>query len=577
MIAVMIVFACHEIGSGATETGIRGSGVTGTTSTTTTTTTGGIRRRQETQDVIQSRQSKPHRLDMSQDRILFPSSGKQSPPKGEENVSRKKEHRHHASPVAVPPVSSDAADAASTGMKGGSVERKTARIDAHSSLTSIHATDFNELKGRYGYFPPSMFRDFMQDARDRTYNTLYGSIDAKGMFRPANHLPSYKQSLGSPIGQGIPFNTVGGSSEGTVLSLSDGKPIPDYDTAKSQGIMTDVTSYTPSYHTSGSGESERQQRKNRQVQIGETLSSLSSSQSEQPGTGRSNQRSLGLLSHMLHPSAMIAPPVIMASPYHHFTPEMMPLMMPPFHSPFHSMLPLHQLDHLYPYGRPFMPFMNPLMAHEAAFGFGGMMPPAYPGLYGMGMYGPGMGMYHRSNTDAGRESGSSFHHPAPSNSHASQIHLTGGVYPPVRQPFTSPFPHSGHHSPDHSPANHQHHYPHDPLHQQQQQHRQHSSPLFPSRIPGSQFPYSFLPTPYPYSSESKPDLSSAPSSASSHKHHDDGPSGWQGVDESRSTPHLPSRPQTMSGSAQTAEHNPSTGQSLVFPFIRQRSDVRKTA
>lgn len=58
--------------------------------------------------------------------------------------------------------------------------------------------DYPDLKGRYNYFPPSMFVNYEQEARDKIYNTIHGQIDANGFFLPANQLrgssPNYQKS-----------------------------------------------------------------------------------------------------------------------------------------------------------------------------------------------------------------------------------------------------------------------------------------------------------------------------------------------------------------------------------------------
>lgn len=445
------------------------------------------------------------------------------------------------------------------------VERKSDHSEAHSSsLTPVHAADYNELRGKYGYFPPSMFRDFMHDARARTFNTLYGSIDSNGMFHPANHL-AHKQSsssssslpMGSAPGPGSqshhnPFYSTGGSPAESLSQGSSHSPPSQYFDGSHK--MTESGTYTPSYHTASSGGESAlgsRERKNRQIEIGETLSSASNRQ------GEGNQRSLGLLSHLMHhhPHGFIPPHMMMMPPppMHHFGHEMMPFM-PPFHAPFHSMLPLHQLDHMYSYGRPFLPYMSPMMGYDA---FGMMQPPAYPGM-GIGY----PGMYHRSNGD-----GIDAVSPASSGSHASKIHLSGGIYPPSRHPHHPRHPADPSHmharyQPSHLSPHHQHQVPAQPF------------PL-PSHSPPPRtlFPYSFQPTPSS-APESRPDLAS---SSSSHKH--DKHAAWIDEDEGRggSSPILPSRPRSASQVREEYEkamiHNASKlTASPFFPPYKRRED-----
>ena len=172
-------------------------------------------------------------LHHQQQQVLFPPSAKQS--------HRQQEDQHHRSSAFT------------------AAERKTDQSEVRSShsstsLTPVHAADYNELRGRYGYFPPSMFRDFMDDARARTFNTLYGSIDSKGMFHPANHL-AHKQSsssLAAALGSGSqsqhnPFDSAAGSP---AESLSQGSthfppPTPYQDSKK----VTSSGTYTPSFHS----------------------------------------------------------------------------------------------------------------------------------------------------------------------------------------------------------------------------------------------------------------------------------------------------------------------------------------
>lgn len=398
------------------------------------------------------------------------------------------------------------------------VERKTDQSEFHSSpsLTPVHAADFNELRGKYGYFPPSMFRDFMSDARERTFNTLYGSIDSKGMFHPANHL-AHKQSSSSPLpiapdSQSHHHNLFHSPPAPPAGTLSQGRihshtPSQYFDRNK----MTPGSTYTPSYDHSNSGRESTlgsgsiREGNHRQIQIGETLSSASSRQERDGG----NQRSLALMSHLMHhPHGFIPPQMMLMPPIHQFGHEMMPLMSP-YHAPYPSMLPLHQLDHMYPYSRPLVPYMSPMLGYD---GFG-MMPPAYAGM-GIGY----PGMYHRSTADS----------PAPAGSHASQIQLSGGIYPPLRQP------HDPRHlsAPSHSHAS----YPHP-----------HLRPLpahphsLPSSPPRTLFPYSFQST--PGSAESRPDMAS---SSSSYKH--DRHKGWIEEEDERggSSQILPTRPRAVS-------------------------------
>lgn len=50
------------------------------------------------------------------------------------------------------------------------------------------ALDYNDLKDRYNYFPPSMFVHFEKEAEDKIYNTIHRKIDAKGFFVLANQI-----------------------------------------------------------------------------------------------------------------------------------------------------------------------------------------------------------------------------------------------------------------------------------------------------------------------------------------------------------------------------------------------------
>lgn len=412
----------------------------------------------------------------------------------------------------------------------GSVERKSDHQDvsggevlsAHSSLTPVHATDFNELRGRYGYFPPSMFREFMDDARARTFNTLYGSIDAKGMFHPAvsaAHKQSPAAAGASLAGESIAYpgpdsqsqslhhnnnNNPSHSSTAGSPAASSSLQGSHSDSPFSAGVRSkwrDGASYTPSYQSSEGESASTRERKYRQIQIGETLSS--SPHDRDGGSTGGNKRSFGLLSHLMHhpPHAFMPPSPLMYGPMMPFMGhEMMmpPPFMPPYHSPYHSMLPLHQLEHMYPYSRPFMPFMG----YEHGMG---TMPPAYAG-YGMGY----PGLYHRSQGDGSDA--------APSTSHASQIHLSGGMYPPLHHP--------GHHSPRHPHHLHPHH--------ESYQFPGHPFSLMPSHSspPRTRFPYSFR---HPEPEIPRPVPSSSASSHKHDRHHED----WPDVD-------IPSRPRAAS-------------------------------
>ena len=67
---------------------------------------------------------------------------------------------------------------------------KTRSSDASISRQGSSSLDFPDLKGKFNYFPPSMFVDYMSSAKEKVYNTLHGKIDENGNFIPANELKS---------------------------------------------------------------------------------------------------------------------------------------------------------------------------------------------------------------------------------------------------------------------------------------------------------------------------------------------------------------------------------------------------
>lgn len=248
----------------------------------------------------------------------------------------------------------------------------TARQSSVPGVIPVHALGYPDLKGKYGYFPPSMFKDYMDTAREKVHNTLYGQIDSKGIFHPANSLGSSGNSAASP-----PMLTHEKTHE---------KASPD--------SLFVNPSHSPL-----------------SIKIGETPATAAS-RDQQQGASNPNQLTnpnerMGLLGSMM--GLGMYGGGMYGMPYG---------IYPPFMGGYgmHSM---------YPYGGYGMAAYNPyaMMGMYGGYGLG------YGG-YGMG-YG-GYGPWYRSE-NGGHEGG--HHHPMNHAEPSSQaVNLGGGMYPNASNP-----------------------------------------------------------------------------------------------------------------------------------------------
>ena len=333
----------------------------------------------------------------------------------------------------------------------------TMALDHQHQSQPLAITDYNELKGKHGYFPPSMYKDFIDSAHQRTLNTLYGHIDDKGFFVPASNVPSHltpsakstMTTITTPGIQSLPFDPsylppLQGGSRGASPSPPSPSSSPSSPLSSlSASFYTPSSPSTPSSSTIQvtSNNSPSSKGQIRSVLIGETLASALNREQKQ------HQQQLQLLQQQQQQSQQqpqqqvqqgqqeassssanerigyFGPHPMMFGGYlppyhqHHSLPHypVYPFMSP-IHSLFHNTLPHHQLEQLT------MPYMSPPY----------MMPPAY-----FGPVSPFYGPYHRSLTESPTSHSSSPSTVASSGSHSSHqipvgssslMHLPGGVY-----------------------------------------------------------------------------------------------------------------------------------------------------
>lgn len=259
--------------------------------------------------------------------------------------------------------------------------------DPPTERQSVQAADYSDLKGKYGYFPPSMFKDYMETAREKMHNTLSGQIDSRGIFHPAN-------TLGTPISGGSASALIGFPIVAPIAS-------PNSDSKSSSGTFVNP-SHSPS-----------------SIKIGETPATAASRDQRQQGSSNPNER-MGLLGSMaglgMYGGGMYG------MPYGGIYP------------PFMGGYGMHSM---YPYGGYGMAAYNPYLMGMYG-GYGGY------GGYGIGyggMYGPwyrsenggpdgGHGGQHQSGMMPGMNGQFPHHAAAASDPHQSQaVNLGGGVYP----------------------------------------------------------------------------------------------------------------------------------------------------
>jgi len=235
--------------------------------------------------------------------------------------------------------------------------------------TPVHAVDYPDLKGKFGYFPPSMFRDYMSEAREKAYNTLYGTVDSKGIFHPAN-------SMGNSLGN-QDMRTQTNEREIT------GKSMDPYSSSSSLNSPLNSPFLPPSHNPSS-------------IKIGETPATAAS---RDQSNNNPNSR-IGMFGSMLgyghggYGGGMYPP-----------------YFYPPFMGGYGGMY-----GSMYPYGGYGMAAYNPYMMgmYGGYGGYGG-----YPGY--------GYGSWYRSGSEEGKHG---FNEGAAASNHGhGQVNLGGGIYP----------------------------------------------------------------------------------------------------------------------------------------------------